>query len=346
VQVALVTGRHEISLRDFPEPAAAPGKAVVEIAYCGICGTDVHAWASGAPYNPAICGHEWAGTVRARGPGVHRVKDGDRVAIGIASACGACDACRAGHADYCAIAFAGLLGTGAMAAPHGGFARSIAIDATRLVAVAAHLSDVEAAMLEPATVALHAVRRAAPRLGDASVVIGAGPIGLLTLQCARAAGAGCVVVVEPHAARRARASTLGAHAVIDPAAAPIAEQVKAIVGPLGADIVFECAGVPQTIEQSATLVRRGGTVALVGLANSAATITPATWLVNEVRLVAALGYLHEEFDMTMALVADGRLALAPMHTSTLALRDIGRGFTALSSSVDEVKILVNPREGA
>jgi len=345
VQVALVTGRHEISLREFPEPQPAPGKAVVEIAYCGICGTDVHAWASGAPYNPAICGHEWAGVVRACGAGVRRVKEGDRVAIGIASACGACDACRAGHAEYCAVAFAGLLGTGPLAAPHGGFAPAIAIDATRLIEVGSELTDVEAAMLEPATVALHAVRRAAPRLGDACVVIGAGPIGLLTLQCARAAGAGRVVVVEPHAARRARATALGAQAVIDPAAAPVDAQVKSIVGPLGADMVFECAGVPQTIEQSATLVRRGGTVVLVGLANAAATITPATWLVNEVRLVAALGYLNEEFDMTMGLVADGRLALGPLHTSTLPLRDIERGFAALSSSVDEVKILVDPREG-
>ena len=90
MQVGLVTGKGRVDLVEMPEPEPEPDKAVVQIDYCGICGTDVHAYISGEPYNPAICGHEWTGRVSAAGPGVVNVKEGDRVAIGIASACGQC----------------------------------------------------------------------------------------------------------------------------------------------------------------------------------------------------------------------------------------------------------------
>jgi (R,R)-butanediol dehydrogenase/meso-butanediol dehydrogenase/diacetyl reductase len=340
MQVGLVTGKREITLREMPEPEPSPGKAVVEIAYCGICGTDLHAWASGAPYNPAICGHEWAGTLSKRGAGVAHVKEGDRVSIGIAPACGQCSECRSGRGAYCASAFQGLLGAGPLAAPHGGFARAIAIDAARLIPVRAGITDEAAALLEPATVALHAVRRTPLRLGDACVVLGAGPIGLLTLQCARAAGAGAVAVVEPHPVRRAKAIQLGAAAAIDPRGEDVAARVRAVLGPLGADVVFECAGIPQTIDQAASLAKRGGVVSLVGLANVPAQITPSTWLVNEIRLVAALGYQNEEFDLTMGLVQDGRLALAPLHTKTALLSEMDAAFALLNDDPAEIKILV------
>ena len=343
MQVGLVEGRRQIVLRDMAEPEPAPGKAVVEIAYCGICGTDLHAWASGAPYNPAICGHEWSGAVARLGTGVTHVKEGDRVALGIAPACGSCPDCRSGRGAYCSTAFAGMIGVGPLAARHGGFARAIAIDASRLIPMRSGISEPVAAMLEPATVALHAVRRTPLRLGDGCVVLGAGPIGLLTQQCARAAGAGAVVVVEPHLARREKARQLGATAVVDPATEDVASRVRAVLGPFGADVVFECAGMPQAIDQAASLAKRGGVVSLVGLANVPAQITPATWLVNEVRVAASLGYLNEEFDLAMGLVQDGRLELAPLHTRTVPLAEIGDAFARLLGSADEIKILVDPR---
>jgi (R,R)-butanediol dehydrogenase / meso-butanediol dehydrogenase / diacetyl reductase len=342
MQVGLVTGKRQITLRELPEPEPSAGRAVVEIAYCGICGTDLHAWASGAPYNPAICGHEWSGTLTKRGAGISHVKEGDRVTIGIAPACGQCADCRSGRGAYCSTAFAGVLGLGPLAAAHGGFARAIAIDASRVVAVRPGISDEAAAMLEPATVALHAVRRTPLRLGDSCVVIGAGPIGLLTLQCAQAAGAGAVAVIEPHPVRREKARQLGATATIDPKTEDVASRVKAALGPFGADVVFECAGIPQTIDQAASLAKRGGVVSLVGLANVPATITPGTWLVNEIRMSASLAYLNEEFDLTMGLVQDGRLKLEPLHTKTVSLREMDGAFALLNDDPAEIKILVRP----
>ena len=341
MHAALVTGKGAIELVEFPTPEPAAGKAVVEIAYCGICGTDLHAFQSGAPYNPAICGHEWSGTVTAAGSDV-AVQEGDRVAIGIAGACGNCGSCRRGDPDHCEVAFAGLLGVGPLAAPHGGFAPAIAIDASRLYALNDGVDFARAAMLEPAAIALHAVRRTPIRLGDVAVVIGGGPIGLLVAQCARAAGAGEVVLVEPQARRRTLGGNLGCSLLVDPTREDTAARLLAATGRKGADVVFECAGVPETVETAVSLCRRGGVVSLVGLPNAPATINAAGWLVQEIRLTTSLGYLREEFEICQGLVEDGRLRLEPLHTATVGLSEIGEAFTTLASDPEEVKILVDP----
>jgi (R,R)-butanediol dehydrogenase/meso-butanediol dehydrogenase/diacetyl reductase len=343
LRAALVTGKKQLELREMPDPTPEDGKVVVDIACCGICGTDLHAYDSGAPYSPAICGHEWSGTVSAIGPESGGLKEGDRVGVGTSPACGQCPECRSGDAAHCQQSLISMLAIGPFFTPHGGFASSIAIDPRRLYPVRPEMSDVEGAMLEPATVTVHAVRRMNMRLGDSAVVLGAGPIGLLTLQCAKAAGAGRVIVVEPDKVRGRLASELGADCIIDPGSENVAERVQAECGSVGPDVVLECAGIPATVNQSVELVRRGGKVALVGLANVPAEIVPMTWLSKEVRLIASLGSLREEFDVTMQLVADGRLKLAPLHTSTVGLDDIGSAFDRLLGLEDEVKILVDPR---
>jgi (R,R)-butanediol dehydrogenase/meso-butanediol dehydrogenase/diacetyl reductase len=346
MQVGLITGHEKIELKEFPVPVAEPGKAVVEISHCGICGTDLHAFHTGDPYNPAICGHEWAGTVSSVAKGAVGVREGDRVGVGVPPACGQCPECRGGDATHCTSVLMGMLGIGPFASPHGGFAPSLAVEITRLYPIHPKLSDEEAGLLEPATVAVHAVRRTPIKLGDSVVVLGAGPIGLLVLQCARAAGAGCAVMIEPAPDRARLAAELGATAVIDPKTEDVEARVKQECGPVGADVVFECAGIPTTIDQSVTLARRGGVVSLVGLAALPAQIAPGNWLVKEVRLVASLGYLHEEFDHTMQLVADGRLRLAPLHTRTIGLADLDGAFRSLLANEGDVKILVDPRLGA
>jgi (R,R)-butanediol dehydrogenase/meso-butanediol dehydrogenase/diacetyl reductase len=281
--------------------------------------------------------------VRAVGEGVKNVREGDRVGIGVAPACGRCRECRDGDAAHCSAVLMGMLGMGPLAPPHGGFASAIAVQAARLYPLRDDVSDLQAAMLEPATVAIHALRRSPLRLGDAVIVLGAGPIGLLVQQCAFAAGAGCVVVVEPEPTRARLAESLGATRVVDPFDPDFEAKVRAACGSLGADVVFECAGVPATIDQSVSLVKRGGVVSLVGMATLPAQIAPAAWLAREVRLVASLGYLHEEFRVAMQLAADGRLRLEPLHSGTVGLDGLEAAFQRLLSGGGDVKILVDPR---
>lgn len=341
MQAALVTGKNEISLVEFDEPSSSDHHTVVAVSYCGICGTDLHAFQSGEPYNPAICGHEWVGHVSATSQQPSNFKEGDRVAIGVAAACGTCPACLKGNGAHCEISFAGATGRGPHAPKHGGFAPAIAFPTDRLYHVPQALSDEQAGILEPATVAVHALRRTDIKLGDTVAVIGAGPIGLLVAQCARLSGAGKLVIIEPEAGRRALAMNLGADIALDPTDEGHFDILREALD-RGADVVFECAGIPATIQQAIEMSRRGGQVSLVGVANSLATINPALWMVQEIKLVSSIAYLHEDFEITKALVADERIDLETLHTSTVGLGEIQSAFDRLSNHPDEVKILVNP----
>ena len=163
----------------------------------------------------------------------------------------------------------------------------------------------------------HAVRANSPRLGEIAVIQGAGPIGLSTLQWVRVAGAGMIIVVEPNERRRDLSLALGAHHAIDPSSAM--EFISDQTSGLGADIVYECAGIPATVQSAVDLARRGGKVALIGLAMGDAPITPRQWLTKEIQVTAALGYTHEEFEMTMGYVVDGRIDLDVLHSGTVDL---------------------------
>ncbi|MBJ20206.1 MAG: alcohol dehydrogenase catalytic domain-containing protein [bacterium] len=163
MHAALITGRAQLELREFPEPEPVEGAAVLRVDRCGICGTDVAAYRSGDPYAPFLCGHEWTGTVTGLGRGESALREGDRAVMAVPVACGRCAECRAGHAHRCAAIMALAYGIHPLAPPHGGYAPRIAVPADGLVAVPDGLDADQAAMVEPATVALHAVRRRSPR---------------------------------------------------------------------------------------------------------------------------------------------------------------------------------------
>ncbi len=352
IEAALITGRHEVSLRSFDDPTPAPAGVVVDVQLCGICGTDIHAYQSGEPYNPAICGHEWTGVVSACGaevgrgePEHRRLSEGDRVVVAVPAPCGRCDACGAGQADRCLTAFLVAVGRDPLAPAHGGFAPRLAVGANRVVKVDPALSIAQAAQVEPATVAFHAVRRTQPRLGDLAVIQGAGPIGLTTMQWVVAAGAGRVLVVEPNEARRRLAAELGATLTATP------DEARALIDDhsrgLGADVVYECVGRPETIQGAVDLARRGGTISLIGLANGSAPIDPSAWLVKEIELQAALAYQHEEFELAMAMIAAGRIDLDAMHSRTIGLADLDATLADLSDGTSpDMKVLVDPTLGA
>lgn len=342
MHAAVVTGRDTIEVLEFPEPVPAPGGVVVDIALCGICGTDVHAYRSGVISSPAICGHEWTGTVSAVGSGVASLAEGDRVTVAVMVACGDCASCRAGHVDHCEAVFAMMIGRDAPAPPHGGFAPRIAVTSERVMRIDRALTDVEAAQVEPMTVTYHAVHRSHLKVGDLAVVQGAGPIGLGVVQFALAAGAGEVVVIEPDEHRRALALELGAGVALSPG-----EEAATLIGErsggLGADIVFECVGHPAAIQSAVDLARRGGSMCLVGFTEQPASITPGTWLYKEIRTTASLAYVHDEFETTMEMMADGRVRAAPLHSSTVGLAALGESFAGLASGRSgQVKVLVDP----
>lgn len=342
MRAAVITGKQQVELIELERPAPQPGGVVVDISLCGICGTDVHAYQSGAPYNPAICGHEWVGTVSAVATDVRSTAEGDRVVVAVPPPCGRCAACRSGHPHQCVTVFLSATGRDVHLARHGGFAVHLGVAADRVVAAHPLLSDTQAAQVEPATVALHAVRRSGLRLGDVAVVQGAGPIGLTTLQWVRAGGAAAVIVIEPNAARRELALTLGATAAVTPEEAD--DAVRERTGGLGADIVYECVGRAFAIQAAVDHARRGGSMCLIGLSDTDASIVPAVWLVKEIAVTASLAYSHEEFAISMDMIVDGRVRLDPLHTATVGLAGLDAALAELAAAVSpQIKILVDPR---
>jgi len=167
---------------------------------------------------------------------------------------------------------------------------------------------------------------------------------LLVLQCARAAGAGVCILVEPQTARREMGAKLGADYTLDPTTtADIAGAINKIVGKAGADVVFECAGISRTVEQAPSYVRRGGVVSLVGVPSAPSQVMAAEWLMREIRLSASLGYERPDFEVSKTLVADGRVQCSPMHTATVGLDGMADAFADLATEPEQVKVLVDPR---
>lgn len=340
---ALITEKETLELLEFDEPEPRPDQVVVDITYCGICGTDVHSYQTPGPANPSTCGHEWVGTISDRGRDVARLDEGDRVVIAVPPSCGTCAACHAGRLDKCKTVLTATVGQGEFASPHGGFAPRLAVHHGRAVRANPALTDEQAAQIEPATICFHAVRATSPRLGDVAVIQGAGPIGLSTMQWVLAAGAAHVIVVEPSAARRGVAESLGAHASVEPGESAH-ELINEHTHGLGADIVYECAGIPATVQSAVDLTSRGGRMCLIGLASGDAQMSPRSWLMKEIAVTAALGFTHEEFDMVMSYVADGRVDLDALHSGTISLGDLGPTLADLANGTSQhTKVLVDPR---
>ena len=173
VTAALITAKETVTFRRFSQAPPRSGCVTVDISLCGICGTDINSFRSGHLHSPAVCGHEWVGTVAAAGAGVDGLQEGDRVVLAVPPACGRCPECHKGLGEYCRTASLVARGRDPLAPPHGGFAGTITVQATRVMRAHPALTDEVAAQVEPATVAFHGVRRSGITVGDTVVVQGA-----------------------------------------------------------------------------------------------------------------------------------------------------------------------------
>ncbi|MDT9593254.1 zinc-binding dehydrogenase [Nocardioides zeae] len=343
ISYARVSGESQVELTSEEVPDTLPPGAVeVAVTYCGVCATDTHNYTSGGKVPPAVFGHEWTGTVRRVADDVTTVAPGQRVIACVGPSCGACAMCVAGHEDHCDTAFAEANGVTPDAPAHGGFATGIVVAARRVMPVLDGLTDVQAALVEPTAVTFHAVRRTRQPLGAVVVVQGAGPIGLLAAQHARHAGAGLVLVVEPNPERRRAAEELGFTDVSEPGDA-FRQHVLDVTAGLGADVVYECTGAAGLFQSSAELVRRGGTLSLLGFPMTDSQVSYGDWQVRELTVVGSLAYTHADFLGAMRSIADGSVRVDTLHTGTVGLGDLAALMDELDSGrTSHAKVLVDP----
>ncbi|MCD6554857.1 MAG: galactitol-1-phosphate 5-dehydrogenase [Anaerolineae bacterium] len=335
MKAAILRGSGQIEVVEMPVPEPGPGEVVIKVHYCGICGSDIDAYETGT-YEPGlIIGHEFAGEIVSTGERVYGLDVGDLVAVNSIVPCGMCYFCRHGMGGQCED----VIQPGV--SHNGGMAEYAKVPAPAVHRLPAGMTTRQAVLTEPLGNALHAVRLSALKPGDRALVMGAGPIGLLTLQCARLAGAREVYVTELSPSRARLAAQLGATMVLNPQKDNLFIALDEPTEGLGPDVIFVCAGVPAAIEDAITLVRKGGQIVVVGIAEEPVTADFMTVVLSEVSIKGSYGG-YEEMPLALDFIAQGRVAVESLISHEIALEDVvEQGFEMLTHPPHEaVKVLV------
>jgi L-iditol 2-dehydrogenase len=328
-----------LELVDVDPPVAAPGWAVLDVTYAGICGTDVHITHNSFPsYPPVTLGHEFLGVVAAVGEGVPTVPVGTRVVCEPHSlACGRCHLCRRGHAELCAHKRSPGWGIDGAMAPQ------VAVPAHLLHPVPDGVSDLAAALTEPTAIVVSGYERAPVPLGGTVLIVGPGPIGILAALVARAAGAGRVVLAgRPSSKGRLElAASLGIETWLDDGSGPVPDRAREATAGRGADLVVETSGSPGGIATCLEAARRRGRMLVLGVPEGAAVEVPWGVAMNRALDVSfSLSSSWSSWDAALALMARGAVDPAPLAT-TFPLERWQDAFAALADRT-AVKALIDP----
>jgi len=340
-------GKRDVRVEAVGRPDAGPGEVLVGVRQVGICGSDVHYYVHGrcgpfVPSQPFILGHEFVGIVETTGKDVDHPAVGARVVVNPASSCGQCEACRSGRANLCGRVI--MLGSGSSTPPtNGAFAEFVVVPAHQCYTVPETMENSVAAMMEPLSVALHAIRRAGGVAGERVLVTGGGPIGLLTSVVAQTLGASLVVVSEPSSARRSLAAAMGVDHLLDPGSADIEKHGIEITGG-GFDKVFEASGAEPAVKGAMTMVRRGGTVVQIGtVGHNHVTLPVSDLMLREISLLGTFRYANE-FPEAIRLAASGRIeALPSFVTGVFPLEDIEQAMNVACAGDRDLKVQMSVR---
>jgi (R,R)-butanediol dehydrogenase / meso-butanediol dehydrogenase / diacetyl reductase len=325
--------------RELVEPA--PGQVRLDVAYVGICGTDLHIKHGAMDARvtlPAVIGHEMSGTVAATGPGVTEWSPGDRVTVMPLRWCGQCAACRAGHRHVCErLVFVGIDAPGALQ-------QSWTIEQDLVVRLPEDLPLDRAALAEPLAVAVHDVRRSGLGAGGSALVVGGGPIGLLIALVAASEGIG-VLVSEPNAFRRSVAEELGVR-TIDPLAEDVASAVGEWTGRAGVDVAFEVSGSGRGLATATHALRVRGRLVVVAIHSQPVPLDLFRVFWRELEVAGARVYERTDFERAVELLAAGAIPTAPLISAVVPLEQTAEAFAALEGGGDVLKVLVDCRDEA
>lgn len=340
---AMVLRGKTLAIEEVATPRPGPGQVLAKVLACGICGSDLHAakhmdamlennrrsgrtaWDTLDAAKPMVMGHEFVAEIVETGEGVENWKPGMRV-----SSVPALIDPRSPH---------GTLSIGYSPETPGAYSEYVVMSAPLLLPVADGLANEVAATTEPCAVGLHAVRESGIAAGEMALVMGAGPIGLMTLIWLRQSGVEAVAISDPAAPRRELAAKVGANIVIDPARGPVLDQIEA-AGGRQPRVVFECVGVPGTLQQAMELVERQGRVIVVGVCMNEDRIFPMVGINKHLTLKFVLGYSPAEYAEALRALGEGSVDTSPLITRKVSLAELPAAFEALADPRDCKVVLV------
>ncbi|MEP2704431.1 MAG: alcohol dehydrogenase catalytic domain-containing protein [Roseibium sp.] len=334
-QAAVYRGDKTFSLEQKETPPPGPGQVQIKVAYCGICGTDLHIYLGHMDKRVGFertIGHEMSGTIEALGDDVKGLKAGQKIVVRPLDHCGDCPACNAGHEHIChSLKFIGIDTEGA-------FQEYWNVPAHTIHVLPDDIDLSHAALIEPLAVACHDVQRAKVAKAENVLVIGGGPIGLLVALVARHAG-GKVTISEVNENRLAYAEKLGFN-TINPLSSDPVESINTQTGGRGADVVFEVSGTQPGVDLMTAAAASRGRIVMVAIHATKPTVDMFQFFWRELELFGARVYRPEDYEEAMRLLADGVVDCNSFITDIQPLEDIQSAFEALTQNPNAIKSMI------
>lgn len=342
-RAAFVLGLEEMEVRETTNDRPEQGYVTVDIAYCGVCGSDVHFYKDGEDgfrdVYPYILGHEAAGIVSEIGEGVTDLKVGDRVAIEPGITCGKCEQCKSGKYNLCPhVKF--------LSAPRylGAMRQKVNHPAELCFKLPENVSLLSGALIEPLAVGIHGARQAEAGPGKTAVILGSGCIGLVTLLASKLYSVDRTIVVDIHDIRLKKAKELGADYVVNSTEEDVIERVMELTNGEGAEIVFETAGSPITTSLTGKLAKRGGTITLIGNTVQDTVYNFLEIMNKEITIKSVFRY-RNIYPIAIGALASGQVNIEQIVSSIFDLSDAKKAFnTALYEKETNVKVVVKIAE--
>ena len=334
----VMTAPGEIMFREIPVPEAGPGQVLVKIMKIGICGSDIHVYHGKHPFTkyPVTQGHEVSGEISALGEGVTGLRVGQKVTIEPQVVCGKCYPCRHGKYNLCEeLKVMGFQTTGVAS-------RYFAVDAAKVTPLPDEMSFDEGAMIEPLAVTVHAVHRAGDVAGLNIAVLGAGPIGILVAQSAKALGAKSVLITDVSDYRLEKARECGVDFTCNTKHNDFGEAMVNAFGPDKADVIYDCAGNDITMGQAIKYARKGSTIILVAVYAGMANVDLAVLNDHELDLNTTMMYRHEDYVEAIRLVQEGKIHLHPLMSKTFPFEEYLKAYQYIDANRETtMKVLID-----
>jgi len=344
MKALVLTEYNHFEYQDVPEPQVGPEDVLVDVKACGICGSDVHGMdgSTGRRIPPIIMGHEASGVIARLGERVEGWHAGDRVTFDSTIYCGRCRFCRRGEVNLCD--HRRVLGVSCSEfRQHGALAQYVAVPQHIVYRLPEGLSFEHAAMVEPVSIAVHAVARVPIRLNDCAVVVGTGMIGLLAVQALRAAGCGRLIAVDVDPHRLELACRLGADEGLSPRETDVVAEVLRQTDGRGADVAFEAAGFPPTVATAIGSVRKGGSVALVGNLTPQVDLPLQAVVTRELTLYGSCAS-RGEYPVCLDMIARGTINVEALTSAVVPLSEGPAWFRRLREGKEGLlKVIVQPQ---
>ncbi len=334
----VMTAPGKIEFRDIPIPELEENDILIKMMRIGVCGSDIHVYHGKHPYTdyPITQGHEVSGKIEKIGSNVKNLKPGDKVTILPQEVCNQCYPCTHGKNHICDdLKVMGFQTTGAGS-------EYFAIDAEKVIKLPENMTYEQGAMIEPCAVAVHAVSRGGDISGFNILVLGAGPIGNLVGQAAKALGAKAVMITDLSDFRLGIAKEVGIDFTINPTKQNLSEEIVNAFGPDKADLIIECVGIKETIDAAIENARKGSDIIIVGVFGEKPAVNLGFVQDRELRLIGSLMYQADDYFKAIEFVDNKKMILEPLMTKHFPFEDYDRAYKYIDDKKDKVmKVLID-----